>query len=59
MGRSHSAVDLRTLSSAALSDMQRQRELNSRVGIELTTPEGHTYTVGRLSAEDRRQKILR
>ena len=34
-------------------------ELHNRVGVELTTPEGHTYHVGRLSTEDRRHKILR
>jgi hypothetical protein len=27
--------------------------------VELTTPEGHTYRVGRLSHEERNQKILR
>lgn len=55
-------MDLRSLSNAATltaSDLGQARDLHSRVGVELTTPEGHTYTVGRLSIEDRRQKILR
>ena len=30
-----------------------------QVTVELTTPEGHTYRVGRLSTEERAQKILR
>ena len=30
-----------------------------KVGIELTTPEGHTYRAGRLAPEERLQKILK
>lgn len=30
-----------------------------QVTVELTTPEGYTYRVGRLSSEERAQKILR
>ena len=30
-----------------------------QVTVELTTPEGHVYKVGRLSNEERAQKILK
>ena len=58
LGRSHSAMDLRSL-SALPQPSAADAELHNRVGVELTTPEGHTYHVGRLTAEDRRHKILR
>lgn len=31
----------------------------TKVGVELTTPEGHTYRAGRLAPEERLQKILK
>ncbi|KAK9792035.1 hypothetical protein WJX73_008669 [Symbiochloris irregularis] len=60
--RSQSAIELRTLgTSGSLPRQDSDADLSSydHVGIELTTPEGHTYHVGRLSNEDRAQKILR
>ena len=30
-----------------------------QVTVELTTPEGHVYKVGRMSNEERAQKILK
>ena len=35
------------------------REQEESALAELTTPEGHTYKVGRLSNEERAQKILK
>lgn len=59
--RSQSAVELRSLSGGGLPRPSSDADLKhyDRVGIELTTPEGHTYSVGRLSNEDRANKILR
>ena len=59
--RSQSAVDLRSMATGGLprhgstGDLQSQRQYM----VELTTPEGHVYTAGRLSNEERAHKILR
>ena len=59
--RSQSAVDLRSMATGGLArhgstgDLQSQRQYM----VELTTPEGHIYTAGRLSNEERAHKILR
>lgn len=57
--RSQSAVELRTMGGGlprggSSGDLQKRQFM-----VELTTPEGHTYTAGRLSNEERAQKILR
>ena len=59
--RSQSAIELRSLGGPGLARQNSDADLKhyDRVGVELTTPEGHTYHVGRLSVEDRAQKILR
>ena len=53
-------MELRTL-GGSLARQGSEADLNhcDQIGVELTTPEGHTYHVGRLSNEDRAQKILR
>jgi len=60
--RSRSAVELRSMGGGlarhgSTPDLQ-QLVRNSGL-VELTNPEGQTYTAGRLSNEERAQKILR
>ncbi|KAK9863322.1 hypothetical protein WJX84_010512 [Apatococcus fuscideae] len=60
MRRSQSAVELRSLASLPRSHSEVDlREQEESALAELTTPEGHTYKVGRLSNEERAQKILK
>ncbi|KAL3140530.1 hypothetical protein ABBQ32_005110 [Trebouxia sp. C0010 RCD-2024] len=56
--RSQSAVELRTLGLPRQASDLSLKELQ-QVTVELTTPEGHVYKVGRLSNEERAQKILK
>lgn len=56
--RSQSAVELRSLGLPQHSSDLNLKELQ-QVTVELTTPEGHVYKVGRLSNEERAQKILK
>ncbi|KAK9821137.1 hypothetical protein WJX81_006664 [Elliptochloris bilobata] len=59
MRRSQSAVELRSTNSLARHSSASDLAHLEQVTVELTTPEGHTYRVGRLSTEERAQKILR
>ena len=56
--RSQSAVELRTLGLPRQTSDLNLKELQ-QVTVELTTPEVHVYKVGRLSNEERAQKILK
>lgn len=56
--RSQSAVELRSLGLPHPPSDLNLKELQ-QVTVELTTPEGHVYKVGRLSNEERAQKILK
>lgn len=56
--RSQSAVELRSLGLPRQASDLNLKELQ-QVTVELTTPEGHVYKVGRLSNEERAQKILK
>ena len=56
--RSQSAVELRSLGLSRQTTDHNLKELQ-QVTVELTTPEGHIYKVGRLSSEERAQKILK
>ena len=56
--RSQSAVELRSLGLPRQASELSLKELQ-QVTVELTTPEGHVYKVGRLSNEERAQKILK
>lgn len=57
MRRSQSALELRSMS---LHHSQSSGQMNEYSGtVELTTPEGHVYHVGRLTDEERSTKILR
>lgn len=56
--RSQSAVELRSLGLPRQASELSLTELQ-QVTVELTTPEGHVYKVGRLSNEERAQKILK
>ena len=56
--RSQSAVELRSLGLPRHTSELNLKELQ-QVTVELTTPEGHVYKVGRLSNEERAQKILK
>lgn len=56
--RSQSAVELRSLGLPRQTSDLNLKELQ-QVTVELTTPEGHVYKVGRLSNEERAQKILK
>ena len=56
--RSQSAVELRSLGLPRQTSDANLKELQ-QVTVELTTPEGHVYKVGRMSNEERAQKILK
>jgi len=56
--RSQSAVELRSLGLPRHASEMNLKELQ-QVTVELTTPEGHVYKVGRMSNEERAQKILK
>ncbi len=51
-------MELRSLGLPQHSSDLNLKELQ-QVTVELTTPEGHVYKVGRLSNEERAQKILK
>ena len=57
--RSHSAVELRSYASMSRGSSEGNLGDLERLTVELTTPEGHTYRVGRLTQDERAQKILR
>lgn len=56
--RSQSAVELRSLGLPRHASEMNLKELQ-QVTVELTTPEGHVYKAGRMSNEERAQKILK
>ena len=57
--RSQSALELRSMARTPPSQAVISEAPKPRFIVELTTPEGHIYTAGRLSNEERAQKILR
>jgi hypothetical protein len=60
--RSRSAVELRSMAGGLArhgSTPDLQQHVRNSSLVELTNPEGQTYTAGRLSNEERAQKILR
>lgn len=51
-------MELRSLGLPKQTSEVNLKELQ-QVTVELTTPEGHVYKVGRMSNEERAQKILK
>jgi hypothetical protein len=57
MRRCQSALELGSMASSLTRQPSfQQNAAQKQVGVELTTPEGHTYRAGRLAPEERLQK---